>query len=370
MKTLAAVAIFALVQAAASPAPPDIGRAAAQYAAGDYAAAVAMLTGGRVTAGSLTSELDRWIAGADAAGQPQRRLVASALAIDAVWTATRREWRNQNTTNFDSWGHTTPSDPGRWGLSSAVAQGYVAAWIVRETARLPASSIRHRLLLATVGLMEDAHAWHYFEESLPAIRTALPDESRVRLAEVLLQQYRELGSLRMMTGSRRLDVLRDEDLPSSMTRGIPKIQARYETLAAADPAVAGEALLRAAYLDLRRRDWKAAVTRLEQSRDRQTETNLRAAADYFLGWTHARIGNDNDAIAAYRRALEVTPTMRNLATELSALLFLRNERNEAYAILDRAFNATDIPLDFMMIIERADARFVDGHLRAIREALK
>ena len=235
---------------------------------------------------------------------------------------------------------------------------------------VPASGIRQRLLLATIGLMEDGSAWHYFEESLPAIRTALPDESRVRLAEVLLQQYRELGSLRMLTSSRRLDVLRDEDLPSSMTRGIPKMQARYDALAASDPAVAGEALLRAAYLDLRRRDWKAAVTRLGQSRDRQTETNLRAAADYFLGWTHARIGNDDDAIAAYRRALEATPTMRNLATELSALLFLRNERSEAYTILDRAFSATDIPPDFMMIIERADARFVDGHLRAIREALK
>ncbi len=174
----------------------------------------------------------------------------------------------------------------------------------------------------------------------------------------------------MMTGSQRLDVLRDEDLPSSMTRGIPKIQARYEALAAADPAVAGEALLRAAYLDLRRRNWKAAATRLDQSRDRHTETILRAASDYFLGWTQARVGNDDDAIAAYRRALEVTPTMRNLATELSALLFLRNERHEAYAILDRAFNATDTPPDFMMIIERADVRFVDSHLRAIREALK
>ena len=369
MKTLAAVAIFALVQAAASPAPPDIGRAAAQYAAGDYAAAVAMLTGGRVTAGSLTSELDRWIAGADAAGQQQRALVASALAVDAALSATRAGWINEHGTNSDSWGQIAPSDPARWRLSSNVAEGYEGTWVVRHAVRLPASGIRQRLLLATLGLMEDGHAWHVIEESLPAIREALPDESRVRLAEALLLQYRELGSLRIRQNP-RLDVLRDEDLPSSMTRGIPKIQARYDALAEADPAVAGEALLRAAYLDLRRRNWKAAATRLEQSRDRQTETILRAASDYFLGWTHARIGNDDDAIVAYRRALEVTPTMRNLATELSALLFLRNERNEAYAILDRAFNATDIPPDFMMIIERADVRFVDSHLRAIREALK
>jgi tetratricopeptide (TPR) repeat protein len=329
-----------------------------------------MLTGGRVTAGSLTSDLDRWIAGADAAGQPQRRLVALSIAVDAVWTAAREDWINEHRTNGDSWGHITPSDPARWGLSRNVAEGYVGAWVVRHAARLPASGIRQRLLLATIGLMEDGSAWHYFEESLPAIRAALPDESRVRLAEVLLESYRELGPLRMLRGSGRLDVLRDEDLPSSMTRQIPKMQARYDALAAADPAVAGEALLRAAYLDLRRRNWKAAVTRLEQARNRQTETILRAASDYFLGWTHARIGNDDDAIAAYRRALEVTPTMRNLATELSTLLFLRNERNEAYAILDSAFNATDIPPDFMVIIERADVRFVDGHLRAIREALK
>ena len=369
MKTIVVFVGFVVLSQATAPRPvPDIEAAVRAYAAGDHAGAVTTVTSGRVTVGALTSALDRWIvAGADAE-RTRRALVASTFALDAVWTATRAGSMSSLRVNLDPWGRVTPSEPDRVGLSSFVAEGYAGAWVMRQASLTVPTEERRRLHLATMGVMEDGHAWHLLQEALPALRASLPGEPRVRLAEVLAATNRELGTLRVSAGT-RIDVMRDEDLGSQVTRRIPRAQQQFDALGS-DPEVAGEALLHSAFLELRLRHWKAGRERLILARPRQTEPILRAAVDYLTGWTSERLGETDAAIAAYRRALEVTPTMRNLATELSALLFLRNERNEAYAILDRALSADYPPDDFMMIIERADARFVDGHLRALREALR
>ena len=62
--------------------------------------------------------------------------------------------------------------------------------------------------------------------------------------------------------------------------------------------------------------------------------------------------------------------MRNLATRLSALLFLHDERTEAYAVLDRALNARPVTLDLLVSLERGDGRFVDEWLSTVRRGLK
>jgi hypothetical protein len=108
----------------------------------------------------------------------------------------------------------------------------------------------------------------------------------------------------------------------------------------------------------------------DAARSKSTEPTIRAAADYFAGWVFEQLDRADDAIARYRRALAITPTMRNLATRLAALLYLGNERTEAYSVLDLALNARPAPLDLMVVMERADARFVPEWLTSIREALK
>jgi hypothetical protein len=62
--------------------------------------------------------------------------------------------------------------------------------------------------------------------------------------------------------------------------------------------------------------------------------------------------------------------VRNVATRLSALLFLRDERAEAYAVLDRALNARPVSLDLLVSLERGDGRFVGGWLSTVRQGLK
>jgi len=134
--------------------------------------------------------------------------------------------------------------------------------------------------------------------------------------------------------------------------------------------LAGEAELRIGYLELRRGQWAGALAHLDAARAKTDEPLLRAAADYFAGWIGEQQDRTDDAIERYRRAIALTPTMRNLATRLSALLYLRNERAEAYAVLDTAVNADPAPVDLLTAVERADARFVPAWLAAIRRALQ
>jgi tetratricopeptide (TPR) repeat protein len=137
-----------------------------------------------------------------------------------------------------------------------------------------------------------------------------------------------------------------------------------------DPDLAGEVELRIGYLELRRKQWAAALSRFEAGRLQSVDPVVRATADYFAGWVHEQLGQTQNAIVAYRRAHAITPLMRNLTTRLSALLFVRGDRHEAFELLDGAVHARPAPLDLMLEFERADARFVPAQLVSIRKALQ
>jgi tetratricopeptide (TPR) repeat protein len=358
--------------AASAPLARQSGRlsvrdAVAVYSRGDFSTAVRDLDTQQLKVAPFTRALDEWIADGDSATLPRRRLVAAAFALDVNWAVTRT-FSNLAQTNRDPSGRTPPIAPERESLSQYYSQPLVAGWAVRQ---LPATgvpdSLERLLWLSAIGLTEDGHAWYRLQdEILPPARRRLPDEPRVRLAEVLARTSLELGELRPGYFQDR-DILRNEPLAAA---GPVPGAIRAFTPLLADASLAGEVELRIGYLELRRRTWSAALTRFEAARSKTTEPALRATADYFAGWVFEQRERPDDAIAAYRRALAITPTMRNLATRLSALLYLRNERTEAYSVLDLALNARPSPLDLMVAMERADARFVPEWLAAIREALR
>lgn len=354
---------------APQPARLSVDQAIALYAQGQFATAVRDLDTRLLNVTPFTNALDAWIAAGDTTSRPRRRLVAATFALDAVWAVTRTP-NNALRANFDPWKRVKPDDPEHVNLTWFVSQAFVARWAIQQLPTTGTPDATERALwLAAVGVVEDGHAWHQLQEDiLPPARTRLSNEPRLRLAAVLARTNMDVGPLRLSMAIRN-DILRTEHLPSSVTGRIPKAERELESLLG-EASLAGEVELRVGYLELRRRQWASALTHLEAARSKATEPTLVAAADYFAGWVHEQQEHPDEAIAAYRRAQAITPTMRNLATRLSALLFLRNERAEAYAVLDSALNARPAPLDLLVAVERADGRFVPERLASIRKALQ
>jgi tetratricopeptide (TPR) repeat protein len=191
----------------------------------------------------------------------------------------------------------------------------------------------------------------------------------LRLADVLSRTNSDLGPLRIDSAAARIGALRDDEQLGGTEGRITKAITAFQPLLG-DPALAGEAALRIGYLELRRGKWREAVARLDAARLTSTEPTLKAIADYFAGWAYEQQKQPDEAIVAYRRAHAITPLMRNLTTRLSALLYLRGDRTEAYALLDPAINARPAPTDLLFVLERADARFVPEWLATIRKAIQ
>lgn len=354
-------------QSGAPPARLSVQDAVVHYARGDFERAVRDLDTERLYVAPFTRALDQWIAEGDQSADPRRRTVAVAFAIEAVWAATRTVW-NERELNLDSWKRITPDDSERRLMTSADAQGRVVSWAVDNLPKTgPLQSLERTLWLAALGVAEDGRAWHRVHHDIvPHALERLPAEPRLRLADVLARTNRALGALRQgQFSNRRHDVLRHE--PSS--GGIADAITMFEPLLA-DPALAGEVELRIGYLELRRDKWPSAIARFDAAREKTTEPALRVAADYFGGWVYEQQHRPDDAIVAYRRALAIAPETRNLSVRLSALLYLRNEREEAYRILDRGVNVRPVPVDPLVMLERADARFVRDWFASIRRALQ
>jgi tetratricopeptide (TPR) repeat protein len=152
-------------------------------------------------------------------------------------------------------------------------------------------------------------------------------------------------------------------------QALPRIASRFAALSD-DPSIGAEARLHLAYLALQREQWSDALAHVDRARPLLTEPFLVAVAEYFRGWVFEHLARPADAIAAYRRALELAPRTRNVATLLAAQLFLGNERVEAYGILDEAFKTDPEPIDLVVQFERGHARLLAQYIARLREALK
>ena len=354
-----------VVLAAPTPRSPrqlPIGSAVEFYQDGHWPLEFDALDTRNLTVSEFTKSLDGWISGAIPTAAPGRRFVAAAFALDVVWAATR-------SSAHIHFVDLPPVDTVP--LASRQALGVVATWAARQIPIAGAVTAQERKLwLAAIGVAEDGGAWPSVrKEILPLAQKRVPDEPRLRLATIVASGNVEMGMLRSQsTWDRNLNwsVLREENLPSGVTRKFPSTIRSLEGLLA-ETSLASEVEVRIGYLELRRRHWSDALARFQSARRQTSDHILQATADYMAGWVHEQEGELDEAISAYRRALILVPTMRNLATRLSVLLFLSDERTEAYEILDHALNARPIPVDLVTSLERGDGRFVGDWLVAVRQ---
>jgi hypothetical protein len=355
-------------QVSTSPPRLSVPDAVSMYARGEFDAAVNGLDKASLDLAPFTRALDEWIRTGDRAAEQRRGTAAVAFALETVWAATRTFW-HARTINTHS-GHLTPGDPERMRLDNADVLDHIASWAIEHLASASTpNAVDRALWLATLGVAEDGHAWDLVEHDMvPLASKRFPDEPRFRMAGVLARTTKLVGPLRIgrWGSGRRHDVLRNETMPA---RGIDEAIKLFAPLLA-DAGLSGEVELRIGYFELRRDKWANALARFDAARTKASEPVLRATADYFGGWVYEQQNRPDEAIAAYRRAHAIAPLMRNLTMRLSALLFMQNQRAEAYALLDRAVSARPVQTDLLVTLERADARFVPDWFASIRRALQ
>ena len=351
-----------------------------RYAGGDYAAGLANIDS-QLTIGAVRTAAERWMAAGDDSTRARRRRVAAAVMLEAVWAATRHRevlWDFEWTTIWTrSW------EPR---LADVRAVLPIVAWgcdVISHAQRPhPADSI---WFLASVGALQDVRAHSALSEyrgqpgpqpawdplvrrdlaegHLVHARSSSPGEPRWKLAGLLAEAEREVGFL---ANHQRPGVLRNGVW---RPQALPRIQERLATLAD-DPQVSGEVRLRIAYAEIHRRRWREALVEIDRARSSLTEPFLIAVAEYLHGWASEQLDQQAEAIAAYRRTLEIAPGMRNAITLLAAQLYSANQRTEAYQLLEAMYASPSHPRDLIVQFERGDARLVPAYFTRLREALR
>jgi hypothetical protein len=369
------------------------------YSRGEHAAAVNRSDVRSLLLGGVIAGAEGWITDGDAATRAHREQVASAFALDLIWATTRNS-RNAVADGSDpAHGLMTPLQY-QWqelGLSDPKSEFWVVAWGCRLMPMSGPPSVEERSWwLASVGLLEDSYAWHELvgtgdaqissttrkgqsdsgvmreriQGHLAHARLRFPDEPRLRLAQAVAQTAIDLGP-RYNWLQDRPDVLRDDGdhLQHFLPKRVPESLRAFEALKT-DPSLAGEAELHIGYLELRRRQWAAAIPHFDKAGELVATPMLQAQASYLAGWTHEQLGQTAESIAGYRRALALAPGMRNVSTLLAGELFLTNQRAEAYTILKAGLTAEPAPFDLLTMFERGDASLVPMYIVKMREALR
>ena len=340
---------------------PPIGEALDRYAAGDHDGATALLPGGRVRANQYILKANAWIDSADDADRSRRRVVAAALAVDLV---------AQNVGMLDSrrldYDKGVKSDISQAPLFFPSAIGAIVPWALDTMSKTsPRASIDSAWWPAAIGLLQQGSFWTRTGAELPRARQRAPNP-RWRLIETLVRIADRVDPPR--PEGHRDDVLIVEPNGAAALKHASEAIAWLDALRN-DPQLAPEVDLRAGYLEMRRRHWTEALLRFERASSHTTDPFILATASYFEGWTHEENHRPADAIAAYRRAHDITPATRTVSTLLAAQLYATGARDEAYPILERAL-AANPPTDWLLVLERGDARFLPQYVTEFRRALR
>ena len=387
--------------AAVRPSELSAGMLLARYAGGDLSAAAVLAnhpSKARVIP-RFAGEARAWI-DPGRIGAPARTLEASVFVLDVArhWVG-REDWR---------YGRQLLA----WACDQLRAPG---------SAPLPAERLWH---LAAVALAQGADDWPLLAgrsaesgRPVPSSRDALqnemgqghlahaqgrfPNEPRFKLAWMVAGENRtwEAGGFGRDVNFRgglsvgeiddaylqRLragDVLASDGTPSVMPNGariahfylarvadVHQLRQRYEPLAN-DPALAAEVNVRLSLLAFRMADRDNALRHLTASQAVARDPGIIYLAHLFTGVIRERQGLPDEAIDAYRAALNVVPRAQSATTLLVTRLIIAGRQAEAALLADAFFASGDPPEDPWRLYRLGDFRFFPAYMTALRSAAR
>jgi tetratricopeptide (TPR) repeat protein len=224
-----------------------------------------------------------------------------------------------------------------------------------------------------LALMQGLSAWPMHDDAITAIspraaQMALlnpPVPSRFALSRAINAAMQCCRSRMSSSGQ----VISFSISGRSKTPVLPEDAITMYEVAATEPALKVEALVRAAYLEQLMDRSSQALMRLDRASPIADSTLAYAAALIKAG-AHDQLGEPDAAAGAYQAAQRLAPNAQVPAIGLAAALQRAGRTDEAVA---EAVGARRLPangFDPWPVFMHADARFIDGWMRDLRALLK
>jgi tetratricopeptide (TPR) repeat protein len=340
-RILAAVAALAIVfgQGAGAQGIDVVGMLDA-YAGGKYdeavasAAALPDLSPFRLR---FVQDTPRWV-NADPTRAEARSAAAAAFLLELTAARLESDWgRFADLIEYTCLQLRTTGPPTAferaWHAASHALAGRARArvWLLGEYARLPHQK-------PTSAPSSDPqhpparHLMHALER--------FPDDPQFQLSRVVAWTWgRDAEPIRNV---RR----RDDDDRRRITRRAPQMEAlvTLEPLAAV-PEVAAEAFVRIGLVHFSVDDFASALRAFESAQPIASEPAIKYLAHFNAARSLERLSRTKDAIAQYRKALDVVPDAESATVALASLQFAQDDRDDAVSLIDRVFDRANRPDD-------------------------
>ena len=288
------------------------------YLKGEHAAAVAPLaTASNVAsiARNLVSDGRDWAAKGSTPGEVERRrLAAAGLALEFVVLRMADEWYTLRP--LIEWACTE--------LRAAAPSEGELAW--QRAALAAIQGARDIAFARRAPISVERPDAPFSVDHVAHVALRFPSDPAVLFAEGFFEEFQVPVEGRMRT----------IDLDTGQRAATAAID--FYRRAAADPALAHEAALAIGYIELRMKRLDAALPRLATAAE-SPDPFVRYLAHVFRGRANEQLGAKDDALAAYRAALEAIPNAQSASIGLAAMLHLADQPDAAIDIMTKSFAA-------------------------------
>jgi tetratricopeptide (TPR) repeat protein len=324
------------------------GEALDRYARGEYATAIAIL---QQLGGFNIIQAQAWINAMGSGAAGRRRLVAATMVLEYT--------------------------DARPGLSPPLIE-----WACEQLTKYPSPELEQLWLRASIALVEGHQAWAILtgatSSHLAHARARFPDNAYYKLAEAVSVEAAasdpsvgpkatDTGMVVDRLGAEMVD--RPADRASQPVALLEKAAAAFEPLLG-DAVVGSEAHLRLGYVQLRLSRRDLALQHFAHVDSATSDDYLKYLGRLFSGWTLARDGETDKAIAAYRSALDIIPRARSATTLLTILLVMHHKLEDAESAADTFMSVAAAPDDPWRTYQLGDYRSYAGLLDQLREAIR
>jgi hypothetical protein len=398
----------------AKPRLPPVGELLDKYARHGFDVVDSLANADPSEAEALIQEIERrgpaWTVARGEAEAPARRLAAAAFALDVA-----RVWTTDSTTRTPAKSGLTAGQSisvvvlsrGRWAfgrnligwgcqlLRSGTAEPGERLWHLAAVAL--AQGMRDQELLVGTGIETDASRWWLAERAsghLVHARSRFPDEPRFRLAQVVAEENRtwQAGSA-SFGDTRRVGVVLGEMTDRYLTelvaaasdaagavdpqqrlaaaelsraQGLRSALRTLESLATSNE-IRAEVDLRYGFIALRFGERELGLSHLTAAEHAQDPLLIHAAR-LLIASTRERSDQIDDAIAAYRAALNIAPHTRTASVLLTSLLMRSGRLAEAMDAAHKFLSSPEVP-DLWNAYRDGDYRRLAVYIDQLRRSL-